>query len=92
MVGCDRPKFMLSQRKIIKECEFQEICPTTNYWVEDKKDFIEEVCKTRKCVDCIQRLDFINEDIRKGSEEWQKRVKYFEERRKMYPPYGIIGE
>jgi len=91
MVSCNQPKFMLNQKKSVKACEFQEICPTTNYWIEEQKSFIKEVCKTNKCVDCIQYFDFINQQIKKDSEEWKQIVKNYEKRRKKYPPYGVIN-
>jgi len=74
----------------MNECEFKEICPTTNYWVEEKKEFIREVCNTREHKCCIQQQDFVNQKLTKNSEEWKKIVEYFKLRKQQYPPYGII--
>jgi putative component of membrane protein insertase Oxa1/YidC/SpoIIIJ protein YidD len=73
------------------ECEFQPICSTTNFWVVEKADFIKEVCKTEEHVNCLHCLDFVNQGIKKDSEEWKKIVKFFEERCKQFPPHGVIN-
>lgn len=72
------------------ECEYKEICPTTNFWVEEKKDFIKEVCNTEEHKKCTTRQDYIDLGITKDSEEWKKIVKYYIERKRQFPPYGLI--
>lgn len=72
------------------KCEFQEICPTTNFWVKEKKDYIKTVCNTEESRKCVQRMSLVAQKIRKGTEEWESRVKHFEERRKLFPPHGLI--
>jgi len=73
-----------------KECEYQEICPTTNFWIEEKKAFIASTCKTRDCILCTLRISFKTQKIEKGTEEWNRIVRFFLERRKQFPPYGLI--
>lgn len=75
----------------MSECEFKEICPTPNYWVEKQKDFIERTCNTEEHKICLQRTSFVAQNLTKGSEEWKRIVEYFEERKKKYPPYGVIN-
>lgn len=75
---------------MIEKCEFQEICPTTNYWIIKQKDYIKQTCKTSGCEKCIQRMCFIGQKLRKGTKEWKELVHYYEQRQKKFPPYGLI--
>lgn len=72
------------------QCKFQPICPTTNFWVEEKADYIKSVCKTAECNNCLQHQELVREGLTEQSIEWQRRVKHFEDRRKQFPPYGVM--
>jgi hypothetical protein len=72
------------------ECEYQKICPTTNFWVEEKKKFIETVCKASECAFCVMRGNFEAQGIGKNAEEWNRLVNFYAERKKQFPPHGVI--
>ena len=73
-----------------KECMFKPICPTTNYWVEEKKDFIVSTCNTNCHKLCTSFEALTRQRLTPDSTEWQRILKYYEERKKQFPPYGII--
>ena len=73
-----------------KECQFKEICPTTNFWVEEKADFIKATCDSKMHAICTQHISFEATGITKGDTLWTEMVAMYAERKKKYPPHGVI--
>jgi len=75
----------------MSECQYKQICPTTNYWLEDNKEYINDICNTKLHTECVQFKTCESLNIKKDSKEWKRMISYFEERKRLYPPHGIMN-